>query len=187
MQSGDVKRGADVEVVLVPAASNFETDWTLAQDQFRDRLWTARAVVTAATDKQARTAKEREAARDAVTTSAGVTTGLRRYAEALSQESTASRDVSLAQAAVLRVVEEHQLNAAKVIQKHQMTSVRTDVNGHYVKQQLPPGRYYIFSAHRIFNNSLFWFQPIEIRRGETTKLDLTGSNTGWPFDPSRVK
>ena len=145
MRSGDVKRGADVEVFLVSPTTEFEQDWTKAQASFRDDLPAARAAAANAADMNA------------------------------------------AQAAVRRIVGQHQINAIELVKKHQMASVRTDVNGHYVKQQLLPGRYYIFSVHRVFDNVLFWFQPIEIRRGETTKLDLTGSNTGWPFDPASVK
>ena len=188
MASGDVKRGADVPITLVARTPAFETAWTMAQDRFRDEVIRARVGVAAAAERQSQTFKRNVAAITAIGSArSNLDQALRLSEEASARDSEARLKLRTAQDELRRTVEQQQLAAIKVIQQHQIATFRTDVNGHYNKVEVPPGRYYVFSAHKIFNNELVWFQPIDVNRAEATKLDLTGSNVGWPFDPSRFE
>ncbi len=79
--------------------------------------------------------------------------------------------------------------ALKLVAWGTIHATRTDVNGRFVFQGVPTGRYYLFAeaevpillVDRLKMVNRRWWVPIEIRSGTQT-VDLTSNNEGnWPF------
>jgi hypothetical protein len=165
MKSGDVKRGADVSVVLV--GEQFMAEWTKA------------AVAYKSAHLQARTAYEGSRARSD-----------QAFQERLSDIRAGSRSSSAydeeaserAMEAARRVdsVSVEWLNhTMKLIQWATVKVARTDVNGHYEFKSVRRGKYYITATHKVFDNDLFWLVPVDVHGIQT--VDLSNSNAGSWF------
>lgn len=170
MRSGDVRRGADVRVVLV--REQFVSQWTDASATFRTSF------------EQARSAHE-----DAITRSQRATeeylrgvgtryVDRRHYDEATERRVEAARRMD----AVRKEWLDH---TATLIQRATVAAVRTDMNGYYEFKGVPRGKYYLVANHKVFEKDLFWAVPIEVRRTHT--LDLSNSNSSSPLDPIRTE
>jgi hypothetical protein len=59
-------------------------------------------------------------------------------------------------------------------------TARADASGRYEFRGVKPGRYYVFTGYRVFDNEVYWMVPVEIKSGKQT-LDLSNANTDWPF------
>jgi hypothetical protein len=187
MKSGDVKRGADVEVALIPATAGFDSDWATALAKFQKDYTDARAIYLAKQADQKRAELRASAMTERMTASAGRSDFLARLDEssrASDEQFKAMRATSEAAKALGDVVRRHEDLAIAVIAKHKDRVVRTDVNGHYAMRGIKRGKYYIFARQEVFENRPHWFVPVELNAGEM-KNDLSGSNSGWPFDPPR--
>src|SRR5206468_578593 len=135
MLSGDVKRAADVEVIVVGVTAEFEAEWAKAVQEFKAAYAEADAVVSDAR-RQAEEANER-VLRD-------IRSGFFR------SSSSDETDRSIAAAArVDEVVKAHRAHALKLIQWGQKGVARTDVNGHYAIRGLRPGKYLLYAHYRV--------------------------------------
>jgi hypothetical protein len=187
MKSGDVKRGADVEVLFVRSTPEFEASWKELLAGYRSQVEAAREVLRKATDEEATRSKEHLDADRAMLAAVtqfggGYSDAAKKRSDAFTRYLDSRSRTRKAKTAVFRVVTEHQHQALALLQKSKVAAVRADVNGRYAKSELEPGSYYIYAAHRVFDNTLFWYVPVEISRGTKTRLDLSGSNAGWAFD-----
>lgn len=161
MKSGDVKRGAAVEIVLIPATEQFESEWNKTVDQFKLDYASAKSAF-----QQADEARDRAFQRslDSIRTGFGRSS----YETEEEQATTAARHVD-------EVEERYRAMALKVIETAHSKIVRTDVNGHYVFSAVPAGKYYIFARHVVFDNVLYWLTPTEVKSG-ANRVDLSNEN-----------
>jgi hypothetical protein len=151
MKSGDVKRAAGIQVVLVHATDQFQGDWKKLVGEFTAEYKKADAGYQDAN----------KAMRESYST----------YAGEKSMEWAKYVD---------RVVDTYRARAKELIAKTQMTSGTTDVNGGYAFQDIPAGRYFLFVEYQVFDNQFYWMTPVEVN-SRSQKLDLSNGNQGWPF------
>lgn len=198
MKSGDVKRGADVEILLLPGTKNQE--FAAKRREIAAPLWKLRLELEAGL-QQARAAeklaedKEREARRRATEEQYATPPEdpkkwrehLDRIGQTYNDHESASQSVIKAHMAVSngeslisQTEQDYKSRVAVIIAQMATNTVKTDVNGHFEIGDLPVGRHFLFARHRVFDNDLYWFVPVEVKNG-STKIDLSGSNEGWRF------
>jgi len=165
-RSGDVRRGADVPVLLVH--EQFMGEWTEASTTFKASYRQAAVAYV-----EARTRLQR-AHGDHVRSRTGYRVGDGRSYEEAGER---VRDAAARLDAVKKEWSEHTATLAK---RATVRSSRTDVNGHYVFQGVPRGKYYVMASHKVSADELFWLVPVEVRR--TQSVDLSSSNRSYPFD-----
>lgn len=189
MKSGDVKRGADVQVLVVPRTKEFEAAWKREVDEFV----TAHAEASRV-DRDAKAAYE-EANRTASVASAraieGATAQVRAgnyrasFLDDPEYRASQARVTQAFQATLeyraVRALARHQVQALALLAKQSSHRARTDVNGHYEIKALPAGKYYVCATHKVFDNELFWMVSTEL--AGPVKVDLTNSNAGWAIAP----
>ncbi len=158
MKSGDAKRTADVEVVLVSHTPQFESAWAQGIQQFK-------AAYANVDDAFRETKRQVESLQrsDAVAT----------YRAALARRDAAATEID-------RTVIQYQEHAVKLIRWGQAHSGRTDANGHYELKAVRSGKYFLFAHVQVFDTDLYWMVPIQVGSGAHT-YDLSNSNLGWPF------
>src|SRR5574337_721224 len=158
MKSGDAKRTADVEVVLVSDTPQFKSAWAKGIQQFK----TAYADVDDAFRETKRQVEslQRSGAVDA-------------YRAALARRHAAATEID-------STVTQYQEHAVKLIRSGRAHSGRTDVNGHYKLTAVGSGKYFLFAHVQVFDTDLYWMVPIQVGSGAHT-YDLSNSNLGWPF------
>jgi hypothetical protein len=187
MRSGDVKRGADVEVALIPATPAFESDWASSLAKFQKDYADAQTTYKAwqAEEERARQQSDASGKRlSAASLSGSFSQRLDEYSRASDKWINATTETRGAATALAEVVRRHGGLAMAVIAKHKDRIARTDVNGHYAMRGIRRGKYYLFARQEVFENRPHWFVPVELNAGDM-KTDLSGSNSGWPFDPPR--
>jgi hypothetical protein len=183
MKSGDVKRGADVEVVIVRPTPDYDKEWKGLVVAFRTELEAASEAVKKAEEEESAQSTETDKSTATIKSLHALSTdALKRRHDVLTRQIKAMERTNDTKVALISVRADYHAKAVALLQKGKIAAVRTDVNGHYSKDELEPGQYYLYAAHRIFDNSITWYVPLDVRRGKQTKLDLSGSNAGWLFD-----
>ena len=156
MKSGDIKRGADVELILYRRSPEFEKEWSSASEEFKENLNRAqvdekvaeREYLRAQADHFDRTMKGISIYYDPEGETAALNAASRRVRNAI--------DVSAkARAAVPTTIRQGQAVARLLIEKNQVVRVRTDVNGHYALEKLQPGKYFLFGLTRFSTTCFF--------------------------------
>lgn len=173
MKSGDVKRGANVEIALIPATEQFESEWKKTVGEFKLNYASAESSA-----QQAREVSDQAYKR--YSDSIGSRIGANFTESERKSWNSESERASAAQEYVQEVRARYHEAARKVIAAAQPRTVRTDVNGHYEFRGVPHGRYYIFAAHQVFENDLHWIVPVEVK-SQPNLIDLSNNNEGWPF------
>lgn len=172
MKSGDVKRGADVEVHLV--ADVVTGPWAQAVERFKREDEEARAAL-----KREQASWDAQRAADMEQLRADLRAGRRPKSTEDMMQGYGS--VNSAASRVDQIRDRADGDLRGVIANHTVKTSRTDINGHFEFATIPVGRYYLVSFHQVFDNRLFWMVPTEIRSG-AHKPDLSSSNSGqWPF------
>jgi hypothetical protein len=159
MKSGDVKRGADVEVGVVRVDEELVKGWEAILADYD---------TAAATAIRQRSENRR--------TRADALSAVGRYDEALAVLSEADRDPD-----PLRDIREpFRQRARALIGPRLVTTVRTSAEGHFRFVDLPPGRYLVVAQHKVFDTALRWAVQTSLQSGENT-LNLTTSNGNSPI------
>jgi hypothetical protein len=164
--SGDVRRGADVPVLLV--REQFMGEWTEASVTFKASYRQAAVAYL-----EARTRLHR-AHEDYVRSRTGYRVGDGRSYEEASER---LREAASRVEAVKKEWSEH---TASLARQATIRSSRTDVNGRYEFPGVRRGKYFVMANHKVSADELFWLVPIEVRR--TQSVDLSSSNRSYPFD-----
>ncbi len=154
MQSGDVKRGADVEVALISHSEKLETAMA--------------GIATQGTEEYAKAKAGLAAAEQALST-VDFRSGF--YLDY-------SKNVTAWQVRVWEIESGVENRLRKVLADARIASTRTDVNGVYLFKDVRRGKYFLYADHKVFKNEISWLVPIEMR-GEDLKMDLSNSNSGW--------
>jgi hypothetical protein len=165
MKSGDVKRGADVQILAIPRTAAFEAEWAATVRACEDESAPAYRAY-----KEAK-ARYQEAFKLQLQGRPADIYAIRRTEEASSDSHNKFIEW-------LRILRKHEERAEEVIAKHASQVTRTDVNGHY-ELSVPDGAYYIFSKHRVFKDGIYWMVPVELVG--VKKVSLSNSNAGWPI------
>ena len=182
MKSGAVDRGANVEVLMIVRSEDVEREWQKEVEKFASEY---RAATVAITDSQSAYRKAE----------ADTTVAHDRRMEAMTRgdfDSTAYEEAShranvLAQRYDRLVADRglllgrHEAAAIDLLRKYSVASTRTDVDGHFQISGMKPGKYWIFVAHRVFDDRFHWLVAIELNGERTRKLDFSRSNEGWPI------
>jgi hypothetical protein len=124
MKSGDVKRGADVEVGIVRADRQFLDAWTALLQESTQILRTS--------------------------------TGTLDAAERLLPTRTRAR---------------------QLVGVNLVTTVRTNAEGRYRFEGVPPGTYLVIAQYQVFDNQVKWSVLVTLKSGENT-FNFTNSNAG---------
>jgi len=162
MQSGDVKRAADVQVVVVPASPEFMNDWEQVQTAYEQEV---APVVREYDDLQAQYKSLAPAdTRD-------LRGSLQRNQLAI-QLLNQMREV--AHSRWVPIQDKYTKAAFDVIAKHTTTTTRTDVNGHFDIPSLPAGKYFVYASYSVFRTLTYWMVPVDVQ-GES-KISLSNSN-----------
>ena len=163
MRSGDVKRAADVDVLIVPATPEFEAEWERLQSEYEER------------------AKPLVAEYDSLTTQAD---SLRRQQTAMSGNPGAALQISKQIIALLSqqmdlgrtrwgpLQQEYTTMATRLLSQRATARIPTDVNGHF-EVSVPPGRYYVFSRYQLPRETLYWLLPAEVEDATPMKVSLS--------------
>jgi len=187
MPSGDVLRGARINVRLIPSTEAFERDWAQAIAVFRQDVAPAVEEQKAADHK----AEEVRLAWDHALT-AGSKTGAksRRFrspapAQRLWKDVRATEAVAFqARKRVWEIVRKHEEEAEVLLDKYATQRVQTDQTGHYAMVKISAGKANVYARFREGNSTFTWLVPIQVKAAVQT-LDLTQENQGgtWPFVP----
>lgn len=164
MKSGDVKRGADVEVCLVPVSPKFDAEWGELAATYTANYASAVAALKVASSESDRL---RAAAFKDILNNAKRDAWL-----------GASTRAGLAAGRVDAVTPAYRAEAMKLVAREAKAVMRTDVNGHYEFKGPPAGRYYVFARYIVFSNDVQWKIPVDLKPGPQ-KVDLSNSNSGW--------
>ena len=189
-KSGEVQRGADVEVILLRATDAFEAEWSRAVNAFQ----AGRARVVAAAREAEGVQAEAQADRATASQSAlgllqskdevdwkAYDQANQRQTAALERAIRAGRRGREAQVQLERLMPRHRSDAWDIIRQHQTRAVRTDAAGRFEFGGTAPGRYFLASYFRVAGIDLYWFIPVELKPGVKQVTDLTSGNAGWPF------
>jgi hypothetical protein len=152
MESGDVKRAADTEVLLVTMHPAFDAVLEKLIAEYGQALADIKA--------------EYERGKANATSYSSVR--LLRLAQQLREQSINNLQAKYQKTA-----------ASELLKLGQVMQGLTDIDGRYEFQAVQPGRYYLFADYRVFNRSVVWMVPVEIQ-AEKQKLDLSNRNAGWP-------
>jgi hypothetical protein len=155
MRSGDIKRRADVEVVLVQASSQFETEWKKAAEAY-----------SKAGEDVEQLREESEAAYRAYRADILNDSKKARWEAAYTKE--------LARLPVDAAQREH---ALKLIQWAKKGVTRTTVDGRFLFADVSKGKYYVYAQYHDANNVVEWMVPVDVAGG-SQKVDLSNSNSG---------
>ena len=168
MKSGDVKRGADVEVGLVRVDGAFQSAWdAILRDYER------------AMDEGLARVNQARARAESINTS-----DFRRSFGAqmavFDEKRVAIDEWKRATDVLSDVPAPFQQRARALIGPNLVTTVRGNADGRYAFKSISPGRYYVIAQHQIFDNHLKWAVPITLNPGENT-LSLTNTNGSSPI------
>jgi len=162
MQSGDVKRAADLQVVVVPASPEFMNEW-----------------------EQVQTAYEQEVA-PVVSEYDGLQTQYKSLAPADTRDLRGSLQRNqlaiqllnqmreLAHSRWVPIQDRYTKAAFDAIAKHTTATTRTDVNGHFDIASLPSGKYFVYASYSVFRTLTYWMVPVDVQ--VESKLSLSNSN-----------
>jgi hypothetical protein len=167
-RSGDVKRGADVQVSLVrdqhvPEFTRTIEDATTAYGEATAAYQDAKTRSDQAFQAQLR----------------GARSGWSRsteHEEALARAGEAQRHAAAVKSEWLDRI-------AEIVQKAAVKATRTDVNGRYELNGVPRGKYHVVASHRVLDSNFVWVVPVDVRGAQV--LDLSNSNARPWLDPSR--
>lgn len=162
MQSGDVKRAADLQVLVVPASPEFMSEWEQVQTGYQQEV----GPVVAEYDvlKQQYDSLAPPDIRDLSGTGQRNRLGIQLLSQM--RQVADSRWIPLQQ--------KYTQSALAVIRKHSIASTRTDVNGHF-ETELPPAKYFVYARYAIVRTLVYWLVPLEMQDREL-KLSLSNSN-----------
>lgn len=180
VEGGDVKRGADTEVVLVASTAEFDTVWRQTGEAWAEFLRRERPALREGEALAAEATRVFDTAWSA---------NLRMLGRPGAERSKTDAEL---EAAKIRHTETHEAvgsrrralwarfskewdDAMRLIRKHQLRSARTDINGRYSFEGLPRKKYYVYAANEAFH--LTWFVPVEVTSREE-RLDLARGNSG---------
>jgi hypothetical protein len=174
--SGELRRVADVQILVVARTEDFEQEWQREVETFANEYRAATGAIADALEAY----EQARAQTDAAFRSArGFDDGFRAY------DAARKRRLEMAQrhddlvAGRTSLLMRHEKEAEDVLRRHSTASTRTDGNGHYQIGGLNSGRYRVFAAHQVFDDRLHWLLAVDLN-GEMRKLDLSNSNEGWP-------
>jgi hypothetical protein len=205
-EGGQPKRGADVEVLLVPVTGPLQSELAqLESDYGRDI-----APVKQAYEEAKRTAdslyKELMSSQRVLSPSASDSGSIEQARkDALARLEQLRRDASARASArdswlqasrfaieqamkVDEVRSRYRERVVSLFRQHGARSTRTGVDGAYVFNDVPSGTVLVFAqwnTRELIGTSWFdvphvWLLPIEVKRG-ANRLDLSGSNSGGAF------
>lgn len=190
--SGDVTRGARMNVFLILPSEGFEQEWAKVLAAFREEVAPAAEVQKAAEHRaeEARLKWDRAVgARGKDTRRRGQwTLSLRDVNVAGSQglwrNVRATEGVAFqARKRVWEIVRKHEGQADALFTKHATERVQTDETGHYVIVKVPTGKAYLYARLLEKKEDFVWFIPFEIQTGSQS-ADLTRDNQrNWPLVP----
>lgn len=155
MQSGDVKRAAGTEIILMKDNGSLISDY----EQIKQ---TCREEIRPLFDSYMKVSKE---------ISDVLTPGRYNHGSFMELEAEKIKRQKMYEEAKDRCFTKiRALFASNMFQK-----ANTDVNGYYTFSNIPFGKFYVFSQFEVFSNKLEWLEPIDLNSNEA-KLDLTNSN-----------
>lgn len=204
-KSGDVKRGADVEVLLVRGTRDFDAQWMAHVQSFKRDRDAAIATYRNKRAAEIESSRDLDAAKSdfrqlSETRSADIESRRRSYAQGIRDLDASSRNLhkildrheeamseTLAALSAVRDIERTALGVAiQLLTTHRIASARADVSGHFVISAVPHGKYYLFAQYEVFENRLHWFIPVSFNES-SNRVDLSGSAAGWVFDSASLK
>jgi hypothetical protein len=186
MASGDVRRGADVQVILIAVTNAFQADWNRTIEPLLGERQQAEAELRTGMEAVVRAESERKRAveRAAQTQAAGGP----EYQQARAREDAAfeaatqaARAVSTARRRIAEVSSRTTSSLPEIMEKHTTRTVRTDVNGRYEVRGLPTGKFHVFARQRVFSTTVCSFVPVGVEQAPQ-RVDLSPSNAGCPGD-----
>jgi len=136
-QSGDIKRAADVDVLLVPATQEFERQWERLQSEYEERI-------RPATEYASLKAQE-ELAR----ANSNKTRNVRVAIDYIQQSIDLMKQMlQIGREQWTPLQKEYGQAAMQLIAKSTTARAATDVNGHF-EVSLRSGRYYVFCQYQL--------------------------------------
>jgi hypothetical protein len=179
VKSGDVKRGADVEVLLVPQTDVVDSAWKQELVQFAID-YAPPIVAELEADARAEAIKvQKEPDEVLVRQKWADAEILERWNKELLEEQAAAYVHTREVASRLDFFVQRRKRAWDLLAKHAALRARTDVNGHFVVRGVPDGKYYLCAAYEVLES--FWMVPIDVKAA-SSKSDLSNGNEGWAFD-----
>src|SRR3990172_5461934 len=181
MRPGDVKPGADVEVVLIDR-TKFDQPWGDLVTQFKDDYHSARQELESASARSSAQTKVAEATLNLwAINPANPDYRARKDAE-FQELNKAGERVSDSMRRLSSILTDYQRRGLKLIREHQMASAKTDSNGEYKLVTQSQGKRYLYAHHRTSDRYFYWFVEVNLQP-RTQRLDLTERNAGWPLSP----
>jgi hypothetical protein len=178
--SGDVKRGGDVEVVLVAATDEFAGKWKLLIEEFRVAYEKAAARYEEAVARERHGSNEEHKALLGAMKPGLDTKEFYRYM-ALSRERGVLLDRTLEEKRRARaVVADYTGRGMSLLRDAAQRRVRTNVDGHYELKDVGYGKYLLAAEYVIGGTTYRWTHEITVEQ-RTVKADLTASNSNWPI------
>lgn len=164
MRSGDVKRAADIDVLILPATPEFEGEWERLQSEYEERV---KPVVAEHEFLKA----QQESLR--VSQNSAMSSGNSRAALQISQQmiGLAQQSLRIGQERWGPLQQEYTQAALRLLAQRATARVPTDVNGHF-EVSLPTGRYYVFCRYQLPQETLYWFLPAQVQDGTPAKVSL---------------
>lgn len=188
---GEAKRIADLEVVLIRATPEFEAEWHALVEVFkRERSAALEALRRAKEDKDAAQAEYLRLA----------PAGGPAFQGAVGREKAAFEALAQAEKTAGALPGQYPGMAREVITRHRMRTVRTGADSLYDFEDVRPGRYYVFAEHHVVElrhvprlgtlpvvlARFVWLVPVTVA-DRPARLDLAGSNAGWPFEMPELR
>jgi hypothetical protein len=188
--SGETRRGAGLDVILLRATSAFEAEWTRAVEAFQARRARAVAATKEVEEIRAQALADRVAASQSALGLLGgkddvdwnaYDQALQRQGSALERMLKASRRGRETQAHLGRLLARERSDGWDLLRQYLTSSVRADGAGRFEFKGATPGRYYLASRLRLTAEEIYWFVAVDLRPGARQTTNLTEKNAGWPF------
>jgi hypothetical protein len=165
MRSGDVKRAADVDVLILPATQEFEGEWERLQTEYEERV----KPVAAEHDSL----KAQYESLGASYTAALSSRNLRAAYQINQQRSPLIEQMMrLGREQWEPLQQEYTQKAMRLLGQRVTARVPTDVNGHF-EVSPPTGRYYVFCRYQLPKETLYWLLPAQVQDDTPAKISLS--------------
>lgn len=165
LRSGDVKRAADVDVLIVPATPEFEAEWERLQSEYEERV---RPIAAEHESLKA----QQESLR--LSGDAAMRSGNTRAALQMNNQTIAllNQQIDLGRTRWAPLQQEYTVKATRLLAQRATARVATDVNGHF-EVNVPAGRYYVFCRHELPRETLYWLVPAQVQDATPAKVSLS--------------
>jgi hypothetical protein len=165
MRSSDVKRAADVDVLIVPATPEFDAEWERLQSEYEER------VKPIAAEHDSLSAQQ-----ESLRLSQSTASRSRDYRAALqiSQQimGLSQQNVRIGEDQWRPLQQEYTQAALRLLTQRATTRVPTDVNGHF-EVKLDAGRYYVFCRYVLPREVAYWLLPTQVQDDAPAKVSLS--------------